>query len=514
MLAFGRRGTYNPATGLTGLSLYHDCNQAFVLGRRRGNLAFHTPAHQQEPGQGSVLQNTFTAQNSNDEGKFPEKLIPKGLIFPTNQGAILMKTILLTVVLGVAAVAGAQNAAQPAQGQPAAQAGQQPAASPQAPVIKDPAEYNAYVSAVQQTDPNAKISGLEAFLTQYPNSVMKNQARELLMGTYQQQNNVKKTLETAAKLVADDTCNVRGLALLAYFDRVLAQSGDPSAAQLLTDGQKYGQQGLDCLPKVTDAELLKNKDQMEGIFYAVIGIAELQAKNNQKAAEDLRKTVDKNANDFSLVWPLALAYLGETPPDYQNGIWFAARAASVAPAANQAQIEKYARGQFVKFHAGDDGWTQFLAAAKANGPQVPVPPAPTPADQAHKMVQDTAPDKMDFATWEFVLSNGSQADQDTVWNAIKGKAVQMNGTIISTTPTEFQIAGSSDDIDAKKADITLQFETAVPKTMIPKDGASFDFQGEPASYTPNPFSMVMAKGALLKAKKPAAAPVHHKPAAQ
>ena len=46
-------------------------------------------------------------------------------------------------------------------------------------MIKDPAEYNAYVGAVQQTDPAAKISGLEAFLTQYPNSVMKNQALEI-----------------------------------------------------------------------------------------------------------------------------------------------------------------------------------------------------------------------------------------------------------------------------------------------------------------------------------------------
>ena len=53
-------------------------------------------------------------------------------------------------------------------------------------MIKDPAEYNAYVAAVQATDPNAKISGLEAFLTQYPNSVMKNQALEILMQTYQQ----------------------------------------------------------------------------------------------------------------------------------------------------------------------------------------------------------------------------------------------------------------------------------------------------------------------------------------
>src|SRR6267154_1796080 len=99
-----------------------------------------------------------------------------------------MKKILVAVVFGVAVGAMGQAAqpAQPAQTPPAqGQLAQTPPAAPaaQAPVIKDPAEYNAYVGAVQQTDPNAKISGLEAFLAQYPNSVMKNQALEILMGT-------------------------------------------------------------------------------------------------------------------------------------------------------------------------------------------------------------------------------------------------------------------------------------------------------------------------------------------
>jgi len=436
-----------------------------------------------------------------------------------------MKKILLTVVLGVTVGAMARTSP-PAQGQSAAPPAQgQAAAAPApaqsaAPVIKDPAEYNAYVAAVQSKDPAAEISGLEAFITQYPNSVMKNQALEILMGAYQQTNNAKKTMETATKLVTADTCNVRALALLSYFDRVMAQGGDPNAKQLLIDGKKYGQQGLACLPKFTKPdgtsaeEFKKQTDQMNAIFHSAIGMAELQDKDNLHAAPDLRATVDANPTDFSVVYPLAIAYLGETPPDYQNGIWFAARAAAIAPAAAQPGIEKYARSQYVKFHAGDDGWAELLAAAKANGPQVPIKPAPTPAEQAHKMVQDTPPDKMDFAIWEFVLSNGEQADQDAVWNAIKGKAVRMNGTIISTTPTEFMIAGSSDDIDAKKADITLRFEEKVPLKMIPKDGAPFDFQGEPASYTPNPFMIIMEKGVLLMQKPAPKAPVHHKPAAQ
>ena len=231
-----------------------------------------------------------------------------------------------------------------------------------------------------------------------------------------------------------------------------------------------------------------------------------------------------------MVYPLALAYLTtpdpKTPPtpDHAlNGIWYAARASAIAPAQAQAQIEKYARQQYRKFHGDEDGWADVLAKAKAGTAPPPdlatlIKPAPTPAEQAHKMVTETPPDKMDFATWEFVLSNGSQPDQDTVWNAIKGKAVQMTGTVVSATPTQFMIAGSSDDIEAKKADITLNFEDSVPAKLMPKAEASLDFQGEPSSYTPSPFMMVMDKGRLLKAAAPAPVkkkpPVRRKPAAR
>jgi tetratricopeptide (TPR) repeat protein len=454
-----------------------------------------------------------------------------------------MKKILVSVVLGIAFGAAAQATTQAAQGQPASPtASVNPATGSvnpptgsvdpptsqsaqntqaQAPVIKDPAEYNAYVNAIQQKEPAAQISGLEAFLTQYPNSVMKTTALEVLMGDYQQTGNTAKTTETAQKLVALDSCNERALALLAYFDRVQAQGGAANAAQLLDDAKKYGQQGEDCLPKFTktdanqsEADFQKLKDQMHGIFSAALGIAALQAKDYANATKYLKIAVDLSPTDFSLVYPLALSYLQAAPPDSLNGIWYAARAAAVAPPQVQASIEKYAKGQYRNYHGGEDGWPDYLAAAKANGTPPAIKPAPTPAEQVHAMVLATAPDKMDFGTWEFVLTNGSQEDKDTVWNAIKGKAVQMNGTVIGTTPTEFQIAGSSDDIDAKKADITLQFDDKVPVKMIPKDGASFDFQGQPDSYTTSPFMMTMTKGMLLKAAAPAKKPVHHRAASQ
>jgi TolA-binding protein len=134
-----------------------------------------------------------------------------------------MKKILVTVVLGVAVLAAAKDAARPLLGQAAspqpsaspaqpaqpAQA-QAPASPAQAPVIKDPAEYNAYVGASQQKDPAAEISGLEAFLTQYPNSIMKPQALEILMALYQQTNS-PKVMDTAQRVLAVNPDNVKAL---------------------------------------------------------------------------------------------------------------------------------------------------------------------------------------------------------------------------------------------------------------------------------------------------------------
>jgi len=420
-----------------------------------------------------------------------------------------MKKILVTVVLGVAALAAAQDAAQPAQGQPSA-------STTQAPVIKDPAEYNAYVGAIQQKDPAAEISGLEAFLTQYPNSIMKPQALDILMGLYQQTGN-PKVMDAAKRVLAVNPDSVKALVVLAFSER---------AAQKWADAKQHAEHGLEVLPKwtkpdgVSDADFAKQKTQFGGILESVAGFSALQLKDYASAQKHLRAAVEADPNNVENIYPLAIASLPpSTPADEVNGLFFIARAANlVTDAAAKEQVKKFGRSKYMRYHGGEDGWTDLLTQTAAT-PLPPagftIKPAPTPAEQAHNMAIATAPDKMDFAQWEFILSNGSQADQDLVWAAIKGKAVQLNGTVIKATATEFDIAGSLDDIEAKKADITLTFEAPIPVKLIPKEGASLDFQGEPASYTPNPFMMTMEKGMLPKPKAvpPAKKPVvHHKPA--
>ena len=74
---------------------------------------------------------------------------------------------LATTTLGAAPALFAQNSAQPGQI-----------------TIKDPAEYNAYTSAIGQPTPQAKAAAIEAFLEKYPNSQVKNDLLDTLMQIY------------------------------------------------------------------------------------------------------------------------------------------------------------------------------------------------------------------------------------------------------------------------------------------------------------------------------------------
>jgi tetratricopeptide (TPR) repeat protein len=427
---------------------------------------------------------------------------------------LAMKTSLIAIVLMLAVGAYGQ-ATQP----PTQTAAQQPSTSQpqQKKEIKDPAEYNAFVSAMQQTDNNAKISGLEAFLTQYPNSVMKEDALELLMGAYQQAGNQAKVVDTANRLLAANPNNVRALTLLAFNER---------AQQKWADAEGHAVKGLQALPNmpkpdsVSEADFQKQKAQLTTVLNSIAGFSALQLKDYPSAQKYLRAAVESSPDTVDNVYPLALAYLQGGPKDDVNGLFFIARAANlVSDPQGKAQILKYGHAEYVKYHGSEDGWNDLLTQTKTT----PLPPSgftikayvpPTPAEQAAALVKDKTPSdikQMSFADWELVLSAGQPQDQDKVWSVIKGVTLQMEGQVIKASPTELQIAASQDDIDQKRADIVLQMTGTIPAKLMPQEGATLDFEGAPVSYTPSPFVMTMEKGALLTKAAPKKPPIHKRP---
>jgi tetratricopeptide (TPR) repeat protein len=447
-----------------------------------------------------------------------------------------MKKIVLAMLLVAVVTAVAQTASQPnsAPAQSAPQPGAAPPATAAPPAaaapaqqkkeIKDPAEYNAYVGAVEQKDPTAKVSGLEAFITQYPNSVMKEESLEYLMAAYQQTGNSPKMLETAQKVLAVNPCNIRALALVAYTKQAMATAGQ-NAQQNFADAGQSGQKGLQCLQTAvkpsdtTPADWDKLKTQTSGIFNGAAGISAYQAKDYANAEQYLRAAVQGDPTNLLEIYDLALADLAPgTAENDPEGLFYIARASNLAQGAGKDQIAKFGKSRYVKYHGADDGWSDLLTQTTS----ATQPPAnfaitkyvpPTLAEQAAALVKSKKVEEMSFAEWQLVLSEGTPEDADKVWTVIKGKPLQLQAHIISIeSSSKLQLAGSQDDIDAKRADIDLTMMAAIPKKDMPKEDSDFQFEGTPVSYVAKPFVMTMEQGALLVKAKPKPTPAHHKAA--
>ncbi len=140
-----------------------------------------------------------------------------------------------------------------------------------------------------------------------------------------------------------------------------------------------------------------------------------------------------------------------------------------------------------------------------------VTPAPSAADQAAEMIKKGPPESLSFAEWQFILTSGNKQASDQVWTAIKGKPVQLVANVIAATRDSLKLAGSVDDIDANKSDITLNLKTPLAAARIPKAGTQLTVQGVPSQYTAvgDAFDLTFSDGEVLKglpeaSKKPAA----------
>jgi tetratricopeptide (TPR) repeat protein len=451
-----------------------------------------------------------------------------------------MKKVLVTFVLALttSTCALAQGSTQqPSAQQPPAQqpSAQQPASGAQQPgaeptqanvptsqkVIKDPAEYNAYITALNTQDPAQKAAAMEAFVKQYPNSVVKLEALEQAMAAYQQSNNPAKVEEIATQIRQIDPNNVRALAIITAIKQ--GQAKDP---QTFAELRQLGEQGLQALPNwkkpegMSDADYTKFKTQMQGIFVAAAGFGALQAKDYAAAKQYYTQALEIEPNNWANSYRLAIADLESNPMDL-NGFWYGAHAIALAQAQNNAaavnSMKPYLTSKYQRYHGGVDGWDQLVASA-GTGTAPPagftIKPAPTLCDLAANAVQQNGAEGLSFADRETVLScrDKSPANKtaaDAVWQNLQ--TLQKNGEAKLKIPAvkiiavpdnkTLQVAVSEDNQKANKADMKVDMEK--PMTKLPTVGSMTDIIGVISDYTPDPFMFTMTKGELpAAAKKP------------
>ena len=416
-----------------------------------------------------------------------------------------MKKFLVTLVLALAALAAAQQSSAPA-AQPPQQKKE----------IKDPAEYNTYIAALREANPQAQAQAFENFLQQYPNTVVKEDALEQLMAAYEKLGNAAKMTDTASRLLQVDPNNVRALVLMAFSKRAAAEAGQVPQ-QNAADAGQYGQRGLQALATtskpegMSDADFEKFKTQVAIIFDGAAGFGALQSKDFANAQKYLQAAVDlhikENPNDPAAlrdIYPLALAYL-EANPINPTGLWWIARAAALS--SDNPQIVKYGQFKYTKYHGSPDGWDQLLAQAHGNASppaNFAVAPAPSPAEQAKMLADSKDPKKMSFDEWQVVLSQGGPEVQDKVWSQIKGLEVPFAAKVITATKDKLELAATADDIDKSLADVTVTMVApcVAPKCKLPKPGDETQVVAKLSAYTANPFMITMSDGQYIAKEAP------------
>jgi hypothetical protein len=453
-----------------------------------------------------------------------------------------MKKAIVISILTLAALAAAQDnqaagqsaggQTQPGAAQTQGQAGQGQDQAQQK-VIKDPSEYNAYMSASQQQNPQQKAAAFEQFLQQYPNTVVKEEALEQLMASYQAANDAQKMQDAANRLLQVNPNNIRALALLTYFYRLQGQGANNTAdaQQKLGQAGQLAQRGMQVLqqPKpagVSDADWEKLKQGVSLIFQGASGLNALQQKDYPTAQKNLLAVVQAQGPQATLqdVYPLAQAYiLADTklndPQQAVNGLWFAARSVALAqPAGPQVakSINDFGLFYYKRYHGGDDGWQQLVQQA-AQSPMPPqgftiakAPPPPTPAEFANQIMTkyNNDPSQMAYEDWLFILNSGNQQAGQTVWTFLNGKLLPVSGKVVAATPQEVQLATTEDDKNDNKADVTVKM--AAPLKTVPAVGAMTELVGKVDSYVTQPSLMVsLTEG---KPKTAAATTPNKKPA--
>ena len=239
--------------------------------------------------------------------------------------------------------------------------------------IHDPIEYSAYITAVNTQDPVQKAAAMEAFISNYPQSVVLEDALEQAMAAYQQPGNQVKVEETARKILQVDPDHVRALAIVVALTRLRLTNGtnkELSVAEQVSRLQTLAARGLKALegwakPEgMAPGDFEKLKQQMYVIFYGGEAFAALQSKNYSVAQQNYFKALQIDPEDLQNTYQLAVACLEMENIDVR-GFWYVARAIYLSHG-NQAAVNgmgAYGQSKYRKYHGSIEGWDDLLRRA-------------------------------------------------------------------------------------------------------------------------------------------------------
>jgi tetratricopeptide (TPR) repeat protein len=390
--------------------------------------------------------------------------------------------------------------------------------------FSNPAEYDAYMAALNTRDAEKRATAMEVFIAWYPTSVLRTDAYEQAMAAWHAANQPVKADVIAGKLLQADPDNVRALANRVYGTRARAIQGDPAAMASMVEAAERGLAALAKWRKpaqLADEVFARNKQQLGAVFNGALGDAALRAKDYDKARRHYREAVVAEPDNLQDVYQLAVSQLEGTPLD-ALGFWYAARAIAIARAARSeaaADIDRYVRSRYRIYRGSEQGWNELLARVVAGERAPPagfvksIPHALTPPEAALQVVEDHDPALLSFTDWALVLRHrdatpANKTAAEKVWKVIADKQ-QGGGTrlkipvkVIRATPDIIEAAITDESQAANIAD--LQITMARPLAPLPAVGAKIAIIGTLSDYRPQPFQFMMTQAELAEESLPVA----------
>ena len=394
------------------------------------------------------------------------------------------------------------------------------AAQPKQPQWKSREEYDAFQAIVSEKDAKKRISLAEAFIQKFSSSDFKGNAHVAIMQSYQQIGDSEKAIESAKKTLEVDPDNSQALFYMSFAFPFVFKPEDPEATTKLSRAESDARHGLEVLqklqkpPNVTDEQFNQYIKGQRAVFNGAVGFVALQRKDYAAAVTSFRAAAEDNPSDFYAYYRMGLAYLFSTPRDYDNSVWYMARAVSLAKAAkdpNGEAFEKYLRQTYIGYHGNDQGLSDILVQAAAS----PNPPEGFKVAAMETPKKTGNPNIDAFNDMAFPLKLGGEKAQKQ-WDALKGQAIELGGFVESVEKgadngvyvvridvlEQSKTAGGMYDIELK--------DTSQPnvKNLIP--GEPVTFKGTLSAYTATP-NLVLNLDGEITTPLPEEAPTKAKP---
>jgi len=380
-------------------------------------------------------------------------------------------------------------------------------------------EYNAFQACQTEKDVPGRLSCLDSFSTQFPNSTLMQYVYQLYYQTYFQTKNYPKTIYYADKLVAlggkvdqgsiSQALQVRVQAFSLSFDPKAADATDQLTAE--RDAAMLGTKVLQQLPKpsdppMTDADFADKKKPYLAFFYAAAGFADISLKDYPNAVQAFESALTNNPTDPVSEYRLGISLLALNPPQSLDGFWALARAID-EKVPQSDDVQKYLRAKILAYEQPNcdslaDAQLSELLQLAANAQERPATYSiPSSAD-----LQKIAGASTILTVMSDLQAGGDKAKM--TWLAIcgaefpevVGKIVDVqkgDGTVdfmvfFGATQEEMQTATTANmDVkvwtSAPPAGSTAAQETPQPDVLrLPKDDP-IRFSGTLATYDPSPF---------------------------